>query len=216
MADSAYSQLANDIGMYGIATKRACETNDKKIYQERCQCQGLDESYSGASFTFACCWSPYVKFGGCKYGKSIMGQIKKFKLSNNENSIEISKEELEIKEKNVEKTLNSMELNVRNLFQNLAPKAYENMTSQSIEAQDCRIGNGKIEDKPFSGVSAVTDFCAHSHKDDRNMPGGVTAVVTLLRFVYFLFKIDFTEEMNSFFCEIDFTEIFVKLISRKK
>ena len=41
----------------------------------------------------------------------------------------------------------------------------------------CRIGSGL--DRPYSGVTAVVDFSAHSHKDKNNMIGGTTTIITL-------------------------------------
>ena len=44
---------------------------------------------------------------------------------------------------------------------------------------ECRIGfeNGR----PFSGVTCVSDFSAHHHKDSSNMYGGSTVVLSLLK-----------------------------------
>ena len=42
-------------------------------------------------------------------------------------------------------------------------------------AGDCRLGTPPLC-RPFSGVTAVLDYCTHSHKDVNNMPGGCTAV----------------------------------------
>ncbi len=43
----------------------------------------------------------------------------------------------------------------------------------------CRIGTGN--DRPYSGVTTVVDFCAHAHKDKSNMIGGCTAIITLTK-----------------------------------
>lgn len=58
---------------------------------------------------------------------------------------------------------------------------------QEKEGLECRIGNG--EKRPFSGVTCCVDFCAHSHKDLRNMDGGATLVNTIFSFIFiFLFS----------------------------
>jgi hypothetical protein len=46
-------------------------------------------------------------------------------------------------------------------------------------ALDCRIG--RLPGRPYSGITTVVDFCAHSHRDTTNMVGGCTAIVTLTR-----------------------------------
>lgn len=71
------------------------------------------------------------------------------------------------------------------LFRSAVPDAFSNMTAMSEIASDCRIGPKddptKLKSNAFSGVTAVADFCAHSHRDSNNMDGGLTMVVTLLK-----------------------------------
>ena len=163
--------------MLGRATARQCESNSKKT----CACQGLDNNYAGSSFTFGCSWSMYLD--GCKYGKSVTGNIRKYKLSNKENFCQTSKEELDKKENNLESTFDIMTDQVGSLFKQIVPNAFDNMTCRGGQAGACRIGDAEKpgNELPFSGVTTVSDFCAHSHRDVNNMDGGLTAVVTLLR-----------------------------------
>ena len=60
------------------------------------------------------------------------------------------------------------------LYKRVAPVSYGNQTAFEDTGSDCRIGLKK--GRPFSGVTAVADFCAHAHKDMHNMNAGCTVV----------------------------------------
>ena len=65
------------------------------------------------------------------------------------------------------------------LFRSTVPDAFDNMTATDDLAQECRIGQKDKKGNAFSGVTAVTDFCAHSHRDNNNMDGGLTMVIII-------------------------------------
>ena len=63
------------------------------------------------------------------------------------------------------------------LYKRLVPHAYNNMVAYEDVAGACRVG--KKPGKPFSGITTVMDFCAHSHRDRHNMEAGLTGVDTM-------------------------------------
>jgi len=123
-------------------------------------------------------------YNGCKYARS--KTVRKFRLSvrsevNILKAIKMIKKTVAYcnkrivsQEQEVEERMHVLATLLSPLYLSLAPEAFNNQTQFEREASECRLGFKP--GRPFSGVTACIDFCAHSHRDLHNMNNGCTVV----------------------------------------
>ncbi|GIX83831.1 DNA N6-methyl adenine demethylase [Caerostris extrusa] len=181
MADMMYETVVYKAGKFGNPTPRGCATNQMRT----CVCQGLDAETRGACFSFGCSMNRF--FSTCKFASSKFEDIHKFRLSE------------EIEEKEWEDQLTTLASDVALLYKKNGTRiilqsvsnpdlralkvhnfifhyslTFSKITEFEEQATDCRLGIRK--GRPFSGVTACIDFCAHTHTDKNNMNNGCTVV----------------------------------------
>lgn len=106
-------------------------------------------------------------YNGCKFARS--NQPNKYKLAATKNAQA---------EKFVGKLCERLATVMSPIYKMAAPDAFHNQVKLEKEGDECRLGENTEEySKPFSGVTACMDFCAHAHKDQHNMDSGSTLVI---------------------------------------
>ena len=158
LAESYYERLTPIVGVHGIEWPRGCAKNKTKD----CNCTG-----EGYSVSFGC--QKHKAYPACKWCKSMDANIVQYQLMDTATS-EANAELQSVLEEICTLTVPLQERLLFSSFQNMI--AFENESS-------CRIQSGQHQ--PWTGVSCVSDFCAHSHTNVNNSRHGHTTVYTLTK-----------------------------------
>ena len=113
------------------------------------------------SYTWGCSAGLYT-YGTCKFAKSA-SKPRKFQMKKNYSKAPLPAE------MEVSNVCHDLADKVAPLHQIMAPDCYKNMEFFD-RGGGCRIGR-RERGRPYSGVTTVVDFCAHSHQDTSNMIG---------------------------------------------
>ena len=141
---------------------RKLEANLKTCPRGMSRCSCLT---GGASFTMGCSISQYTG-NRCKFKRTKTVTLEKLLCAKPKNN----KEDLQLIENNLKIVAQSAEAFVRSALPEVA--------NRMLPTTGCSF---PLENSIWSGATVVSDYSCHQHFDVKNMTGGVTAVVTLLR-----------------------------------
>lgn len=77
-------------------------------------------------------------------------------------------------EAEIEERLQRFATVVAPLYKKMAPEAYANQVQFERLAPECRLG--LAPGRPFSGITACLDYCAHAHRDLHDVSDGCAVV----------------------------------------
>ncbi|NXW00035.1 TET1 dioxygenase, partial [Fregetta grallaria] len=159
LADTLYKELTQSLRKYGCPTSRRCALNEEG-----------GEGCTAHRYSVTVCLRGRMcalSLPLCKKPPAV-GDSRARALA-----VCVQVEEL------LENNLQTLATDVAPVYKKLAPEAFQNQVENEHMGPDCRLGSK--DGRPFSGVTACIDFCAHAHKDTHNMHNGSTVVCTLTK-----------------------------------